>query len=92
MTTNTFFVHLKQYSESKSETALIIQHFPLLSFPNAIKSEGLSIIRQNYLHKEIRGYLPDQFKDLVCPAPQPNQPNESKTKLMDNEINTQYTL
>ena len=44
--------------------------FSELEYPEEIIPEGLTLDRQNYLYKEIRGFIRDPTKrDMTCPQP-----------------------
>ncbi|KAG8281258.1 hypothetical protein J6590_062871 [Homalodisca vitripennis] len=53
-------------------------------FPQVIQPLGLSEARKNYLYKNIRPYLKNEFKDLMCPAPN-RFPEELEKNLGDTE-------
>ncbi|KAG8270566.1 hypothetical protein J6590_083241 [Homalodisca vitripennis] len=41
-------------------------------FPQEITPEGMTRARKEYLYKNIRQYCKDEFKDVLCPCPEPN--------------------
>jgi hypothetical protein len=45
-----------------------VDHLPT-SEPEAIPCPGLSADRQDYLYRQIRQYVADPWKDVMCPAP-----------------------
>jgi len=37
--------------------------------PNPLKSQGLNRIKQINLYEKVRKFVPDEFKDIICPKP-----------------------
>ena len=70
--TNSPSVTLKEHVSGEETTQTLFReppHFPA-ELPDIIKPAGLSIERQHYLFNEIREYVNDPWKDIVCPQPQ----------------------
>ncbi|KAG8324855.1 hypothetical protein J6590_082025 [Homalodisca vitripennis] len=46
-------------------------------FPDEIIPEGMTRQRREYLHKNIRQYCKEEFKDTLCPPVEPEQATEA---------------
>ena len=79
-------VELKEYVDSPSHTQSLVKA-PIAkhSFPAAQSLEGLSYKRQKYLYDEIRPFVDDPFKDIVCPPPEP-QRDEMPMQEQESEL------
>ncbi|XP_035826079.1 uncharacterized protein LOC106011983 [Aplysia californica] len=61
---------VKKFSSSPEVTLNIVKtRVPLEGMPNVISLPGLDNKRQNYLYQEIRPFVQEEFKDIVCPKP-----------------------
>ena len=45
--------------------------------PPSLPSPGLDFQRRDYLYKNIRQFVPDEFKDVMCPCPNTNKRKET---------------
>ncbi|RZF45376.1 hypothetical protein LSTR_LSTR002819 [Laodelphax striatellus] len=48
-------------------------------FPEEVIPEGMTQTRKEYLYKHIREYCKEQFKDVLCPQPEPAPQNDLTT-------------
>jgi hypothetical protein len=67
---------------------LVPENFTHNSSPNIVTPIGLKCEkRQNYLYKEVRKFVPNYAKDLLCPKPV-NISNLDVSSSKDSEENT----
>ena len=62
------FQEFKLLKASKSEPLKTIEKIKALSFP-VLKPLPMELKRREYLYRNIRPFVRDEFKDITCPRP-----------------------
>ncbi|KAG8255956.1 hypothetical protein J6590_079995 [Homalodisca vitripennis] len=63
-------------------TKALIWHNKCTSkIPDEITPEGMTQQRREYLHKNIRQYCKEEFKDTFCPQVEPEQATEAMAEI-----------
>ena len=66
-------VAVRRFAESEEQSLKLLRTNaklpPLDAFPEQKDPSGLDLQRRQYLHKEIRPFVADEFKDIVAPEP-----------------------
>lgn len=83
---NTGKVKCQITTEGPVVSSLITEETDIEDFPEVIVAEGLTWKRKKYLFEKIRPFCDEASKDLLCPNPGPEVPEQAEEDEEEDEI------